>query len=86
MEIGIAGDPHASQDRVVTDREEAENPHGEWDVTYVTDSGAGDGTERTITAADADNVIPIGRGAERPATAEEEVEVERLRANFGDEL
>ena len=69
---GIAADSDPSQDRVVTDSETAENPHGKRDVTDVTDRGAGDGAERPITADE--NVIQFAgrRGAVRPATAEED--------------
>jgi hypothetical protein len=66
----------------VTDSETAENPHGERDVTDVTDRGAGDGAERPITADE--NVVQLAgrRGAERPATAAEEAELERIQTKF----
>ena len=82
---GIEPETDPSQDGVVTDGEEDENPHAERDVTDVTDRGVGEGAERPISAAD-ENVIPFAgrRGAERSATAEEEAEAERLRAKFGD--
>ena len=84
MGSGIAPDSYASQDRVVTVAEEVENPHGERDVTDVTDREAGDRAARPIMADE--NVIPFAgrRGVERPATAEEDAEAERLRAKFGD--
>jgi len=86
-ETGIAAETDPPHDRVVADGEEAENPHGERDVADVADRGAGDGGERPISAADA-NVIRFAdrRDAERPATAEEDAEIERLRAKFGDAL
>jgi hypothetical protein len=80
---GIAAETDPPQDRVVADSEAAENPHGERDVADVADRGAGDGAERPITADE--NVIQFAgrRGAERPATPEEEAEIDRLREKSG---
>ena len=83
MGSGIAAETDPPQDRVVADSEEAENPRRERDVADVADRGAVDGAERPISTAD-ENVLPFaGRhGAERPATAEEEAEIDRLREKF----
>jgi len=84
MGSGIAAETDPPQDRVVADSEEAENPRRERDVADVADRGAVDGAERPISTAD-ENVLPFaGRhGAERPATAEEDAEVNRVRKKFG---
>ena len=63
----------------MADGEEAENPHGDWDVADVADTESGDGLERPEPAAGADNVVTLARPVERFATAEEEAEVGRMR-------
>ncbi len=78
MATGKTADSDRPQDRVVADGEEAENPHGDWDVADVADAESADGLERSELAADADNVVPIACAAEALATADDEAEVERL--------
>ncbi|HEV2771638.1 MAG TPA: DUF3631 domain-containing protein [Thermoleophilaceae bacterium] len=51
METGIEADPDPPQDHVVAGGEEAENPHGEWDVADVADRTAGHGNNGSSTEA-----------------------------------